>query len=74
MNPSDKLPDDLSSTGERKALVPPADLYAGWMDRMQRSRGRQAAISRNLYTWSNYKNWADKVRGSWEPDKEPAKK
>lgn len=74
MNVTDKLPEDGSSTGERKALLPPADLYAGWMDRMQRSRGRQAAISRNLYTWSNYKNWADKVRGSWEPDQEPRKK
>ena len=33
---------------------------------MQRARARQAAITRNLYTWSNYKNWADQVRDSWE--------
>jgi hypothetical protein len=32
---------------------------------MQRARARQAAITRNLYTWSNYKNWADQVRDSW---------
>jgi len=32
---------------------------------MQRARARQAAITRNLYTWSNYKSWADQVRDSW---------
>ena len=42
-----------------------ADAYANWLDRMQRARARQAAITRNLYTWSNYKNWADQVRDSW---------
>ena len=74
MNPSEKSTDDGSTSGERKRLVPPTELYAGWVDRGQRSRGRQAAISRNLYTWSNYKNWADKVRGTWESDKAPDKK
>ncbi len=43
-----------------------ADAYASWLDRMQRARARQAAITRNLYTWSNYKNWADQVRDSWQ--------
>jgi hypothetical protein len=42
-----------------------ADAYANWLDRMQRARARQAAITRNLYTWTNYKNWADQVRDSW---------
>jgi hypothetical protein len=31
-------------------------------------RGRQAAITRNLHTWSNYKSWAEKVRSTWEPE------
>jgi len=51
--------------------------YVNWADRMQRTRGRHAAITRNLYTWSNYKNWTEKVKDSWqdEPaDKEPGKK
>ena len=61
--------EDTSSSGERQ-LPKAAELYAEWMERMQRGRGRHAAISRNLSTWSNYKNWADKVRGSWEPDDE----
>jgi hypothetical protein len=59
--------EDTSSSGERR-IPQNAELYAEWMERMKRGRGRHAAISRNLYTWSNYKNWADKVRGNWEPD------
>jgi hypothetical protein len=39
---------------------------------MQRARARHAAITKNLYTWSNYKNWADRMRGSFED--EPAAK
>jgi hypothetical protein len=49
-----------------------ADPYANWLDRMQRARARHAAITKNLYTWSNYKNWADRMRDSFED--EPAAK
>jgi hypothetical protein len=35
---------------------------------MQRARARHAAITKNLYTWSNYKNWADKMRDNWEEE------
>jgi hypothetical protein len=59
--------DDLSTTGERPALGN-AELYAEWAARTQRGRGRHAAISRNLNTWSNYKNWSEKVRQTWESD------
>jgi hypothetical protein len=31
--------------------------------------GRHGAITTNLYNWHSYKNWADKVRGSWEEKK-----
>jgi hypothetical protein len=31
--------------------------------------GRHSAITNNLYNWHSYKNWADKVRGSWEVKK-----
>jgi hypothetical protein len=48
-----------------------ADAYASWLDRMQRARARQAAITRNLYTWSNYKSWAEQVRGSWDSNEGP---
>jgi hypothetical protein len=49
-----------------------ADPYSSWLDRMQRARARHAAITKNLYTWSNYKSWADKMRDSWEGDESPA--
>jgi hypothetical protein len=42
-----------------------AEAYARWLEHMQRTRNRHAAITRNLYTWSNYKSWADKVRHDW---------
>jgi hypothetical protein len=54
----------------------PAEPFPDWLDRMQRARGRHAAITRNLNTWSNYKSWADRMRESWEdeerqPEAEP---
>ncbi|HWL62978.1 MAG TPA: hypothetical protein VNQ32_09285 [Steroidobacteraceae bacterium] len=62
--------DDLAATGEHPAPGS-AEHFAEWSARMQRGRGRHAAISRNLNTWSNYKNWSEKVRQSWESDVAP---
>jgi hypothetical protein len=31
--------------------------------------GRHGAITNTLYNWHSYKNWADKVRGSWDEKK-----
>jgi hypothetical protein len=31
--------------------------------------GRHAAITNSLYSWHSYKNWADKIRGTWEEKK-----
>jgi hypothetical protein len=45
-----------------------ADPRARWPEPLQRARGRQAAITRNIYTWSNYKSWADKVRSTWDAE------
>ena len=71
MSSSNRGRDDLSAGHEAatpSSVNPPggADAYATWLDRMQRARARQAAITRNLYTWSNYKSWADQVRDSWQ--------
>ena len=53
-----------------------AEAYPEWLDRVQRARGRHAAITRNLNTWSSYKNWADRMRESFgdeepQPDADP---
>jgi hypothetical protein len=65
--------DDLVVTGERPGPGS-SELYAEWAARMKRGRGRHAAISRNLNTWANYKNWSDRIRQSWESDQPPKQK
>jgi hypothetical protein len=68
MSSSDRGRGEAPGTPREPAVGTPTggtDAYANWLDRMQRARARQAAITRNLYTWSNYKNWADQVRDSW---------
>jgi hypothetical protein len=31
--------------------------------------GRHGAITTSLYNWHSYKNWAEKIRGSWDEKK-----
>lgn len=45
------------------------EAYSNWLNRIQKTGGRHAAITRNLYSWSNYKSWADKVRDTWGDEK-----
>ena len=55
----------------RDSGAAPADPLEGspsWIDRMQRARARHSAITRNLNTWSSYKSWADRVRGTWDEE------
>ena len=73
MSNSEAHGEDISSTGERPALGS-SELYAEWAARVKKGHGRHAAISRDLNTWSNYKNWSEKVRQSWESDVAPKKK
>jgi hypothetical protein len=82
MNSSDRTRGDpLGAPVESAAMVPSmtpplagTEEYGSWLDRMQRARTRHAAITRNLYTWTNYKSWADQVKGSWEQEPEPKRK
>jgi hypothetical protein len=82
MNSSDRTrADPPGAPADSAALVPAmapplvgTEEYGTWLDRMQRARTRHAAITRNLYTWSNYKSWADQVKGSWEQEPEPKRK
>jgi len=74
MSSSDRGRDEPPGAQRDTAAANPTggpDAYANWLDRMQRARARQAAITRNLYTWSNYKSWADQVRDNWQSN-EPA--
>jgi hypothetical protein len=64
---------DTTSPVGKSSAPKDSDAYATWLDRMQRARARHAAITKNLYTWSNYKNWADKMKDSWEEEPPPDK-
>jgi hypothetical protein len=35
------------------------------------SASRHSAITRNLQNYASYKLWAEKIRSSWEPGKDP---
>ena len=65
MNKRDTLADDkLARKAARTGLRARCRRRASsrWLRAHAAQRGRHAAITRNLYTWSNYKTWADKVR------------
>jgi hypothetical protein len=36
---------------------------------VERIRGRHAAITNNFNNWRSYKEWTEKVRGTWEEKK-----
>ena len=63
-----------ASSGSSPGPADAPDAYPNWLDRMQRARARHAAITKNLYTWSNYKNWAEKMRDNWEEEDAAAAK
>ena len=64
--------DEPAAPAKTPGSVDVTDPYANWLDRMQRARVRHAAITKNLYTWSNYKNWADRMKGSFEDETDAA--
>lgn len=45
----------------KPGAVAPRDLY--------KTGGRHGAITNTLYNWHSYKNWAEKIRGSWDRKK-----
>ena len=45
------------------------DAYANLLKRADKVGGRHAAITNSLYSWHSYKNWAERMRGSWEDKK-----
>jgi hypothetical protein len=65
---SDRAKVDIPvAAGATPTATPAAgEPFANWSDRMQRARGRHAAITRNLYTWSSYKTWAERAKTNWE--------
>jgi hypothetical protein len=58
-------------SAEAAPILPPVapDTYTNWLDRTQRARARHSAITQNLYSWANYKNWADRMKTTWDDEK-----
>jgi hypothetical protein len=56
-----------------RASSPLRDPHRKWPDRTPAAplpaNPRHAAITRSLYSWTNYKSWTDKINKSWEKDK-----
>ena len=67
MSNPDKPVEDSAVSGEVSVLGN-TERYDDWVARTERGRGRQAAISRNLGSLTNYKRWAEKVRVTWDED------
>jgi hypothetical protein len=65
-----KTPVADEALAQRLSAPSGTEAYAQWLEHMQRTRTRHAAITRNLYTWSNYKSWADKMRSDWQNEDE----
>jgi hypothetical protein len=57
---------DPDSSSAALSAAPRGEGGGDWLEPLQRSRPRHAAITRNLTTWSSYKTWAEQVRDSWE--------
>jgi hypothetical protein len=55
--------------GDKPGAAVPREIYANLLKRSEKSGGRHGAITNSLYSWHSYKNWAEKIRGSWEEKK-----
>ena len=56
------------TAGSGTAAAAPSAPFPNWSERMQNVRAQHDAITRNLNTWSNYKNWAERVRTAWSEE------
>jgi len=63
-----KTPTRYTGIDRRAPRVEPGAAKPGERE-AYKTGGRHAAITNNLYSWHSYKNWADKVRGTWEDKK-----
>ncbi len=66
-----KNPTRYTGIDRRAPRVDPAMVKAGVVvpHEVFKTGGRHAAITTNLYNWHSYKNWAEKVKDTWEDKK-----
>ena len=75
--------DEMTRTGTHRAWVgesvtprgpahsgPPRPAESNWLDRSNApSNSRHGAITRSLHSWSNYKSWSEKMKGTFDKEK-----
>jgi len=59
------MSDSKTPTPFAKEILPAARLTTGVPKNAERIRGRHAAITNNFNNWRSYKEWAEKIRGTW---------
>lgn len=85
----DRKIDELSATGTHRAwggegtgsvggttvrAGAPNEAQRNWLNRTQPANPRHGAITRTLYNWNSYKSWTDKVKGSFDKERDKDKK
>jgi hypothetical protein len=70
------MSDSKTPTRLAKAFLGAATLDTGAVKpaateprKAERIRGRHAAITNSFNSWRSYKQWAEKIRGTWEEKK-----
>jgi hypothetical protein len=76
--------DEMTRTGTHRAWVGESATSRGpahaggeqrpternWLERSgPQPNSRHGAITRSLYSWSNYKSWTEKMKGSFDKEK-----
>ena len=66
-----KNPTRYSGADRRAPRAEPGALKPGAAAPLEhfKTGGRHGAITNTLYNWHSYKNWAEKIRGSWDEKK-----
>ncbi|MBC7983564.1 MAG: hypothetical protein H7Y02_06895 [Candidatus Obscuribacterales bacterium] len=64
------LGEKIPASVPARSTPPLREAARSWINRPQQPpNARHAAITKNLAHFSNYKNWADKVKSDWKKDK-----
>lgn len=52
----------------------PREMQRNWLERSQPANPRHGAITRTLYNWNSYKSWTDRVKGSFDKERDKDKR
>ena len=72
-SPPNRKPLDVAAPARPATAALTGRIERGVLPRAASRTGtsRHSAITRNLQNYASYKLWAEKVKSSWEPGKDP---